>query len=441
MSISTILEVFLRNRSVTTDSRAVEPGSVFFALKGEHFNGNQYAAKALESGATLAVVDEADIVVPGDDRYVLVEDGLRTLQLAAEAYRKSLSYPIFAITGTNGKTTTKELLHAVLATQNRVKATKGNLNNHIGVPLTLFSLPSDLDMAIVEMGANKRGDIAELAQIAHPSHGLLTNIGRAHLERFGDVEGVRKTKGELFDYLRAKEGCVYVNEGDRRVHDLGEGIGCRHSYGGKSSEVRLVEAVSSMYKMKLKVHTDSHGVIELETRLIGTHNAENVVAAVCVGLDWGISVENIQAAISGYVPRMNRTQLLQRGTQTILLDAYNANPSSMEATIKSVASQTQGKVALVLGDMFELGPGSDDMHNELVELAHETLPEALLIGVGTAMVKALAASEHRNVASFEKTADLEPEIEGMLEGFDFVLFKGSRGMALERLLKPLGVEA
>lgn len=440
MSISTILEVFQRNGKVTTDSRQISEACIFFALKGERFDGNAYAAQALSDGAALVVVDDPNVLVPGDDRYLLVEDGLQALQLAAEAYRKTLDYPIFAITGTNGKTTTKELLHAVLASEKRVAATKGNLNNHIGVPLTLFSLPADLDVAIVEMGANKRGDIAELCQIAHPTHGLITNIGRAHLERFGDVEGVRKTKGELFDYVREAGGCVYVNEGDRRVKDLAEGIACRVGYGGVASSHRITQVDAKPELMRLEVVLGDRGAMELETLLIGGHNAENILAAATVGSELGISNEGIQRAIREYVPRMNRTQLVRNGEQMILLDAYNANPSSMEATIKSVAQQDYGRVALVLGDMFELGDGSARMHEELVRFAAETLPEALLVGLGKDMQSAIAKGLHPRAVAFEQTEEAMPEIKELLKASDFVLVKGSRGMALERLLKPLGVE-
>lgn len=440
MSVSIILSVFQVAKTVTTDSRNIVPGCIFFALKGERFDGNQFAAGALEAGAALVVVDDPNVVVPGDDRYLLVEDVLRSLQLSAEAYRKTFSFPIFGITGTNGKTTTKELLHAVLSEERRVMATKGNFNNHIGVPLTLFSFPSDLDIGIVEMGANKLNDIAELCAIAHPDHGIITNIGRAHLERFVDVEGVRRTKGELFDYLRLNGGCVYVNEGDGRVKDLGQGISCYRGYGADTSRYRILSSKNTPGLMKLELQLGDAGVLAVESSLIGQHNAENILAAACAGLELGISPVSLQKAIKAYVPRMNRTQLVQNGSQVILLDAYNANPSSMAATLRLVADQGYGKAALVLGDMFELGEDSEQMHEELIELAGRLLPGAFLIVVGEMLKNALEKVGHPRSKAFSKTSDASQEIKSLLEGYDFVLVKGSRGMALERLLEPMGVQ-
>ncbi len=440
MSISTILAAFDQSHTVSTDSRNIPPGSVFFALKGERFNGNKFAAQAIEAGASLAVVDEAEYVPEGDDRFVLVDDVLETLQRTGEAYRERFEFPVIGITGTNGKTTTKELLHAVLETEMRVQATKGNLNNHIGVPLTLLSMPTDLEVAIVEMGANKRGDIAELSGICHPTHALITNIGRAHLERFGDIEGVRLTKGELFDSIRQSGGLVYVNENDRRVEDRAKGIERRIGYNGADSSHRILDIRSLPDRMELDIELGAHGKVEFVTALVGRHNAENVLAAVTIGADFGISVTSLQAGIRNYKPRMNRTQLIQHGSQTILLDAYNANPSSMEATIRSVAEQNYGRVALVLGDMFELGENSQRFHQDLVALVGEVLPEALLVGVGEDMVEAMAAVSVKQGASYATTASADSALPELVREVDFILFKGSRGMALEKLLPGLGVK-
>lgn len=438
MSISTILAAFDRSGKVSTDSRKVEAGSVFFALKGERFNGNLFAAKALDSGAALAVVDESEVVDPNDARYILVPDVLLALQRTAEAHRERFPFPVVGITGTNGKTTTKELLHAVLTSERTVRATLGNLNNHIGVPLTLLSMPLDLEVAIVEMGANKLGDIAELCAIAHPSHGLITNIGRAHLERFGDIEGVKATKGELFDSVRASKGLVFVNEGDRRVKDRAGDLTGTVRYGGDDSPYRIKALDPFRDRMEMRIQLGELGEFDFVTHLIGRHNAENVLAAVTLGAVLGISPASMQAAIAAYQPRMNRTQLIQQGDKTILLDAYNANPSSMEATLRSVAEQEQGRVALVLGDMFELGERSIQFHEDLLKLVGRTFPDGVIVVVGADMVQAnenLQAGFH----AFATTEAASARIAELTQDSEFVLLKGSRGMALEKLLPALGV--
>ncbi|MEM7035445.1 MAG: UDP-N-acetylmuramoyl-tripeptide--D-alanyl-D-alanine ligase, partial [Bacteroidota bacterium] len=387
MAHSKIIEAFNLHRSVSTDTRKIKDGDVFFALKGENFNGNRFASQAVDKGAAFVVIDEAEFLPENDARFILVEDCLKALQDLARHVREQFSIPVIGITGTNGKTTTKELLHAVLATEKKVHATAGNLNNHIGVPLTLLCMPEDTEVAIIEMGANKRGDIAELCDIARPDHVLLTNIGYAHLERFGDIDGVQVTKGEMFDFVRDHGGRAYVNAADPRV--LAAAKDLTNTAPFASADSRFF--IAGLNLMPERAHFDLMGLegdvsTPFDTALVGEHNVYNALAAVTIGSDLGISIANMQAAIAAYTPKINRTQLIRTDDFLILLDAYNANPSSMAATLRGIAKQDYGRVALILGDMFELGDKEAQLHTELVELVRDVLPEARLIGMGKAMM-------------------------------------------------------
>ncbi len=440
MSLTTILAAFDQYGSVSTDTRKVSKNDIFFALKGDNFNGNQFAGKALEAGACIAVVDEAEVIPEGDTRYVLVDNVLQTLQEVATTYRRRFSFPVIGITGTNGKTTTKELAHAVLSSEKKVHSTKGNLNNHIGVPLTLLSIPLDSEVAIVEMGANKLHDIAELSAIAEPDYGMITNIGYAHLERFGDVEGVTQTKGELFDFLRAHDGCGWVNEGDARVLRRSNGLKCRYGYGGKESSYRVLSQKQEDSGMKVSLLVGEKGQQDFFSQLVGSHNAENVLAAVIIGDVMGISLESMKVALANYVPQMNRSQMIQGDDQTILLDAYNANPSSMAATLRSVAARKESSVGLILGDMYELGPDSERFHKELIDLVGELLPDSFLVGVGEMITQAIQNHFSGAYKTYLNVEEAIPHIKDDLEGRKFILIKGSRGVALEGVLPALGVE-
>lgn len=432
-----VIAAFEQCRSVSTDSRKVKPGDIFFALSGENFDGNNFAAKALESGASFAVVDRADVAI--DARYLLVDDVLKTLQDLGRWYRRQFTIPVLGITGTNGKTTTKELVHAVMSTERRVHATAGNLNNHIGVPLTLLSMPVDTEFAIIEMGANKPGDIRELAEIAEPTHGMVTNIGKAHLERFVDIEGVRKTKGEMYDFIRHAGGIAFVNLRDSRVQGVAEGISRRITYGTQDADFHIVEMQNETDHLLLGIEFKSRKETHwFRSNIIGPHNAENVLAAVAIGHTFGVDIANIQRGLREYYPKLNRTELLQGPSYTLLLDAYNANPSSMEATIRGIQAHSCSKVALVLGDMFELGPDSQAFHQEILTLAQALFPHALLIGVGMDMSKAMQDLGHGQ--AFKNVDEASNEIKELLDGMDFVLIKGSRGMALERLLPAMGIQ-
>jgi UDP-N-acetylmuramoyl-tripeptide--D-alanyl-D-alanine ligase len=437
MPYSKIWEAYLRQKAVSTDTRKINPGDIFFALKGDNFDGNLFAAKALEAGAGYVVVDAPSAVVQDDPRYILVPDVLLALQALGRRYRETFSIPVVAITGSNGKTTTKELVQAVLKSERRAYATTGNLNNHIGVPLTLLAMPEDTEVAVIEMGANKPRDIEELVNIALPTHGIITNIGQAHLEGMGGIEGVQRTKGELFDFLRGHDGFAFVNENDPLVVEIARGIPGQTGYGGPESPFRILERDEEETYQRFNVWARG-SVLPIQLNLLGRHNAENALLAVAVGQHFGISDAGIQAALAGYVPRMNRSQLHKQGGRSILLDAYNANPSSMRATIASIAEQEHASVALVLGDMFELGPGSDALHADIWAYARGLMPGALIIGIGPHFHGNRPAGDAL-ARSYVSLADAEGQLSRDLEGYEFVLLKGSRGMALERLLPGMGV--
>jgi UDP-N-acetylmuramoyl-tripeptide--D-alanyl-D-alanine ligase len=438
MPQSKIWEAFQRQKAVSTDTRKIKSGDIFFALKGDKFDGNAYAASALAAGAAYAVVDDARVAPTGDDRYLVVPDVLLALQGLARRFRETFDIPFIAITGSNGKTTTKELVMAVLGSERRAYATSGNLNNHIGVPLTLLAMPADTEIAIIEMGANKPKDIEELVNIALPTHGLITNVGNAHLEGMGGIEGVMRTKGELFDFLRAHDGTAFVNENDPLVVRAAAGLTRRIGYGGTQSPFRLT-AVRDVEGDRLAVDVVAEGdPLNLHTQLQGRHNAENVLAAVAVGRHFGISDAGIVRAVAAYVPRMNRSQLHRHGGMKVLLDHYNANPSSMEATLRSIALQDHKRPALILGDMFELGPQSDALHAHIWQVARAAMPGALIIGIGQFFHRNRPSAD-AEILSFPDVEAALPRVAAALEGHDFVLLKGSRGMALERLLPSLGI--
>lgn len=438
MPHSKIWEAFCEQKVVSTDTRKIKPGDIYFALRGDNFDGNNFAAAALEAGAAYAVIDRPEALVADDARYILVDDSLVALQELGKMKRESMSIPFIGITGSNGKTTTKELLHAVLTSERNAYATTGNLNNHIGVPLTLLAIPDDTDIAVIEMGANKPKDIEELVNIALPTHGLITNIGKAHLEGFGGIEGVKKTKGEMFDFVRAHNGFAWVNEGDENVAAVGRDLPNQIGYGGARSPYKILSAREDETGQDVRIWA-SGKEMDFRIQLQGRHNAENALVALMVGQHFGISDEGILAALAAYQPKMNRSQLVLQDGIRYMLDAYNANPSSMQAAIHSIALQSHQKVGLILGDMFELGPESHALHTELWQFARKELPNAKVIGIGKAMRETMPEGDP-NLAGFADVDEAKPAIKSELQGCDYILIKGSRGMALERLLPSLGVE-
>ena len=429
-----LLAHFHQHPSVCTDTRKLKPGDIFIALHGPRFDGNLFAAQALEQGAALAVVDKEEYFPKGDTRYVLVPDTLQALQQLAHQYRKEFEVPFIGITGSNGKTTTKELIHAVLSSERKTFATQGNLNNHIGVPLTLLSIPQDTEIAVVEMGANQPGDIRELVEIAHPTHGLITNIGAAHLERFGDLDGVQQTKGELFDFLREHQGHIFLNEGDKRVVAASQDGNPMATFGGPDSDYRIKIVRNHLEGMELQVFLPGESTPRLlSSRLSGNYNAQNILAAIGVGHQLGISWEGISQGVGSYVPSNNRSQIVRKGAHTYWLDAYNANPNSMRASIRNVFEFEREGVVLVLGDMLELGPEAENLHADMGRFINGFAP-MLTIGVGPLM-KYMTDEITGRKQWVENVEELREEWAELSQHAQLILIKGSRGMALERLLE------
>lgn len=382
MTTQELYSLFLQHRDITTDSRKCNTGSIFFALKGDNFNGNTFAKKALEQGCAYVVIDEKEHCPAGDNRYILVENVLETLTNLARLHRKTLGAKVVGITGTNGKTTTKELISAVLSTQYNILYTLGNLNNHIGVPLTLLRLNEEHELAVVEMGANHIGEIDYLCNISDPDLGLITNIGKAHLEGFGNIEGVIKTKGELYRYIEQnqKEG-IFINGDDEILCKISNNI-TRFSYGTKAEydvcgSVARKDALLSV-EWKAKNEEQTHTV---NTKLIGQYNLTNVLAAISVGLYFNITPDNINHALETYTPSNNRSQLLKTERNMLIVDAYNANPTSMKAAIENFKSIVADNKMLILGGMKELGADSVKEHQNIIDLLTElNLTDVWLVG-------------------------------------------------------------
>ena len=428
MTISELYELYLHNPKVTTDSRNCPFGSIFFALKGENFDGNQYASKALDSGCAYAVIDNPGYIT--GYRTILVDNVLKTLQQLAHRHRKALGTPVIGITGSNGKTTTKELLAAVLSTKYNLLYTEGNLNNHIGVPLTLLRLNHQHEMAIIEMGASHPGDIKELAEIAAPNYGIITNVGQAHLEGFGSFEGVIKTKGELYDYIRQTKGKIFIKKENEYLQPIAKGIE-QISYGKDESSFASGKVASCSpflifdWKQQGKIHT-------VETHLIGSYNLDNVLVAVAIGRYFKIPAERISRAIASYEPNNNRSQFKETEHNKLIIDAYNANPSSMKAAIDNFAAmQVDTPKAVILGDMRELGETSDALHAEIVKQIEQAgFDKVYLCGEHF-------SSTGSSFMHFPNIEELMSELtKNPLEGYH-ILIKGSRGMTLEKTLSLL----
>ena len=427
MNITDLYELFIHHHCVSIDSRNCPKNSLFFAIRGERFDGNKFAEAALNNCAAYAIVDNPDYVT--SDRTILVEDSLVALQQLAHRHRKAMGTPVIGITGTNGKTTTKELLAAVLSTKYNVLATEGNLNNHIGVPLTLLKLNIDHELAVIEMGASHPGDIKELAEIAAPNYGLITNVGQAHLEGFGSFEGVVKTKGELYDYLRHTHGKIFIKKENKDLQGMAKGLE-QITYGEDESAFTVGHVVSCDpyltfdWKQQGKIHT-------VETHLIGRYNLDNVLAAAAVGRYFKIPAERISRAIAAYEPTNHRSQLIKTECNEVILDAYNANPTSMEAALDNFAAIEGGKKAVILGDMKELGPTSDDLHQHIIELLkQDKFDKVLLCGDHFKKV----ADGYMAFGTTEELADYLKQYK--LEGYR-VLVKGSHGMSLENIVDLL----
>ena len=423
MSIIDLYDLFIHNPQITTDSRNCPKGSIFFALKGDKFDGNQYAGKALASGCVYAVIDNPDYYI--GERTILVDNVLKTLQQLAHHHRKVLGLPIIGITGTNGKTTTKELLAAVLSTKFNLLYTEGNFNNHIGVPLTLLRLTHDHEMAVIEMGASHPGDIKELVDIVHPNYGIITNVGRAHLEGFGSFEGVIRTKGELYDYIRRSKGKIFIKKENEYLQSIAKGIE-QITYGNGDDAFASGQVVSCdpflvfNWKQQEKLHT-------VETHMIGSYNLDNVLAAVAVGRFFKIPAERISRAIAAYEPTNNRSQFKKTENNELIIDAYNANPSSMKVALDNFITMPVQPKAIILGDMRELGPTSDELHAEVVEqIKKGQFDKVFLCGEHFSKVG-------KEFSPFATTEAMVEELRKQpLKGYH-ILIKGSHSMGLEKL--------
>jgi len=421
-----IYQIFGRNPIICTDTRKIEDKCIFFALRGDNFNGNKFAATALEKGAGYAIIDEKECFV--SEKTILVENVLQTLKDLANLHRQTLGIPILAITGTNGKTTTKELTATVLSQKFNVSFTEGNLNNHIGVPLTLLKMNGKTQFGVVEMGANHPGEIADLCNIAEPDFGIITNIGKAHLEGFGSFEGVIKTKSELYKYIKSKNGIVFYNHDNSILTDLTRDIQNKISYGNENADF-TGELLSSPPFVHLKVNFKK-GVLYLNTNLTGDYNFENIMAAACIGNYFEVEPLLIQKALKGYYPQNNRSQLIVKDGLKIIMDAYNANPTSMQASIKSFMSNVSENSYLILGDMLELGNHSKKEHIVILELLKDYPSTRVL----TAGKNFLEIAENYNCQSFLNVEMLCEFLHKKPITKGDVLIKGSRGIQLEKVL-------
>jgi UDP-N-acetylmuramoyl-tripeptide--D-alanyl-D-alanine ligase len=433
MKIEEIYQKYTEHLEVTTDSRNVKHGSIYIALKGDRFDGNAFAAQALERGAELAIIDNKEYVV--DHRTILVENTYETLNELANYHRHKLHIPIIAITGTNGKTTTKELIRAVLSQQFNVYATAGNLNNHIGVPLTLLAMSPDIEIGVVEMGANHPNEIKQLCDIAEPDFGLITNIGKAHLEGFGGFEGVIRTKKELYDFLISKEGTIFYNSDNALLTSL-LGKDVKLVPYGLSSGSRFtgkITCVDPYLQVTVNLIDHKADANTINTNLVGEYNAENIFAAICVGLYFNISIHKIKAAIEGYVPTNNRSQLSETGKNRLLLDYYNANPSSTEVAVKNFLKLEGARKVIILGDMLELGIETDPEHEKILKLL-TGLSDVKLLLVGKNYKK---LAPLYGITAFLTSEDLKLWLKDNPIDQSFVLIKGSRGIQLEKIIDTL----
>lgn len=426
MNIEELYQVYCQHPSVQTDTRKIKKGDIFFALKGANFNGNEFASAALDKGASYAVIDELAYSIPG--KTIMVEDSLQALQQLAKYHRQQFTIPFIAITGSNGKTTTKELIHAVLSTSFKTYTTEGNLNNHIGVPLTILKIKPDAEYAVIEMGANHLKEIAGYCNIAIPTHGIITNCGKAHLEGFGGEEGVRKGKGELYDFLRHYNGGVFVMWDYEYLREMSKGIQTIYKYGTYDADV-----IGNVWHNEpfLGVKFTKGFVGDITSKLVGSYNLPNILAAVAIGKYFKIDDAKIKAAIEYYVPSNSRSQLIKKGTNRIILDAYNANPSSMKFAIENFAGSDGQNKILVLGAMAELGKDSVEEHRNILNVIEEHNWEKVLL-VGGDFSKLSHSFKQFNSADEAGNWLKEKNIQN-----SFLLVKGSRSTAMEKVLPYL----
>lgn len=425
MQTDQLYKIFLAHPSVQTDTRKLKQGDLYFALKGPSFNGNLFAQKALEAGAAYAIVDEATGIT--DARIITVTDVLTAMQLLAKHHRKQFNIPFIAVTGSNGKTTTKELLHDVLSSTFKTYTTEGNLNNHIGIPLTILKIKADAKIALIEMGANHLKEIESYCQFTLPTHGLITNCGKAHLEGFGGEEGVRKGKGELFDYLRVNNGTAFIMNDYSYLQEMSKGIATIKTYGTTNADI-TGEVKSSTGFLEVAL-TKGTTIDTIKTQLVGEYNLPNVLAAVAVGKYFNVADEKIKTALENYTPSNSRSQLIEKSSNKIILDAYNANPTSMKAAVENFAKMEGSEKVLLLGGMMELGNESLQEHQAIINVIGNYKWKAVVLVGGdyhkikhpyTNFENSLQAKEWFNLQQFNNTQ---------------ILIKGSRSMQMEKVLE------
>ena len=432
MTISKLYNLFLAHPKICTDTRKIEPNCLFFALKGASFDGNQFAQQAIKAGAAYAIVD--DPTLPPHAQLLQVKDVLTTLQQLANHHRKQFEIPIVAITGTNGKTTTKELVSAVLASHYPTHYTKGNFNNHIGVPLTLLSMPADTEVAVIEMGANHVGEIDFLCQIAAPTHGLITNVGEAHLEGFGSFEGVKIAKGELYRYLEKNKGLAFINQQEAHLQEMaGENIYKLFYTQGDPPSLKTpifeTQLVSASPYIEVAYLSKTGIAQTIKSQLIGQYNFNNIMTAITLGRYFKVPYAKMKQAIETYVPTNNRSQIVQRDNNKFLLDAYNANVTSMTKALESFATYTDKNKVAILGDMLELGKYSQKAHLKIIQLAQNLGIETWTVGAEFSQLKAKGIKQFPNTKALKEWFWQQSFVD------TFFMLKGSRGIGLEKLLQ------
>lgn len=425
MHIQELYQFYKQSPSVQTDTRKLKAGDIFFALKGDNFNGNRFAKEALDKDAAAVVVDEETGIE--DKRLFRVENVLVALQQLAKHHRSQFDMPFLAITGSNGKTTTKELIHAVLSSHFKTSTTEGNLNNHIGIPLTLLKVPADAEIAVIEMGANHQKEIASYCTYTLPTHGLINNVGKAHLEGFGGIEGVKKGKGELYDFIRETGGTIFMNNDLDYLHEMSRGIEHKITYGTQNAQTTGIIQHSDPF---LSVNIASNKDIgNIQTHLVGDYNLPNVLAAVSVGLHFKVPPQKIKEAIESYIPSNSRSQMLEKDTNHIILDAYNANPSSMKLAIENFAKLRASRKVVMLGAMAELGAESLDEHKTIIEqLKKEPWEQVVLVGGDFLKVT-------HPFLCFENSDMAKNWFDSQAFKNTHMLIKGSRSMKMEKIIQ------
>lgn len=435
VTIEELYRLFINcNQKITTDTRKLEQGAIFFALKGDNFDANTFAQQAVDAGCAYSIVDSE--AVNNETTILLVNDVLETLQQLAKHHRQQLKFPVIGITGSNGKTTNKELIHAVLSKKYNTYATKGNLNNHIGVPLTLLALTNEHEMAIVEMGANHQGEIAMLSDLSDPDYGMITNIGKAHLEGFGGLEGVKKGKSELYKHIKQKKGKIFINGNDSVLTELSNDLD-KIFYGENSNfDVHGTLFLNSEFvEFKWNIKSESlYNQPLVKTHMFGQYNFINLLCAACIGNYFGVKETDINDALASYMPEMNRSQVKKTESNTLILDAYNANPSSMSLAIDNFNKQVFENKIVILGDMLELGEYSEQEHEKIIKQI-ENCTFKTVVFVGVQFFKLKDRFNHyyfyENIEDFKKD-DTTNRISG-----SNILIKGSRGIQLEKIVNIL----